>query len=334
MQELDIYGLSNNLPPFQEIKLNGEADFYGISHIIASRLNKKSPPRSFATWIHGWLFPEKIIKPEQILFYEGIFKTHLVANQFQVEALKSFGIHNVEAVGQPFIYADNIELPRKANSLLVMPPHSLPYIKHDLNQKEYVKEICSLKPYFSTIVACVHSACISNGYWIQEFTDAEIPCISGAAINDKNALRRMQAIFKSFEYMTTNTLGSHIAYASYCGCKVSFFGKYQQFTREEAKYIPYYIKNPEFIELRLELTQESYIRTKLPHLFTHPQEAVIMTEWAREILGLEYKKSPELISKLLGWSNKDQFVYHSKLLKNFVAKPKLAGRIWEKITRK
>lgn len=334
MKTLEIDWILKNLPPSSKIKLNAEADFYGISHIIASKLKKKSPPRSFATWIHGWLFPEKIIKPEQILFYEGIFKTHLVANQSQVEALKSFGIHNVEAVGLPFIYLDDIQLPRKDNSLLVMPPHSLTYTKYDWNQKEYVDEICSLKPYFSSIVACLHSACISNGYWIQEFTDAGIPYIMGAAADDRNALIRMRSIFRSFEYMTTNTLGSHIAYASYCGCKVSFFGKYQQFTREDTRYDPYYIKHPELIELWLELTKESYIRTKLPHLFVEPRDAVEMTKWAGEMLGLEYKKSPEVIADLMGWSKIDQITYFSRLLAEYIKKPELTTRILKKLTKK
>jgi hypothetical protein len=334
MQELDIYWLSNRLPRFQEIKLNGEADFYGISHIIAAKLKKKSPPRSFATWIHGWLFPEKIIKPEQILFYEGIFKTHLVATHSQVEALKKFGIHNVESVGLPFTYLDDIEITRKEGSLLVMPPHSLPYTKHNWNQREYVNEICSLKPYFSTIVACLHSACISNGYWVKEFTDVGIPYIIGASVNDKNALVRMKSIFSSFDYMTTNTLGSHIVYASYCGCKVSFFGKYQQFTREDAEHDPYYIQHPELIELWLELTQESYIRAKLPHLFIHPQEAPIMTEWASKMLGIECRKSPEVIASLMGWSKIDQFSYHARLLGDYISKPESVNRILKRLTQK
>ena len=320
MKTSEIDWILKNLPPFHKINLNGEPDFYGISHIIASKLKKKSPPRSFATWTHGWLFPEKIIKPEQILFCEGIFKTHLVANQFQVEALKNFGIENVEAVGLPFIYLDDIQFARKDRSLLVMPPHSLPYTKHNWKQKEYVDEICSLKPYFSTIVACLHSACISNGYWVKEFTDAGIPYIMGASVNDRNALIRMQSIFKSFEYMTTNSLGSHIAYASYCGCKVSLFCKYQGFTKEDAEYDPYYIKNPDLIDPWIELTKENYIRTKLPHLFVHPQEALEMTKWASKMIGLDHKKSPQVIADLMGWSNTDKFIYFSKSLKNRILK--------------
>jgi hypothetical protein len=207
----EIDWVLNNLPPFHEIRLKGEADFYGISHLIASKINKKLPSRSFSTWTHGWLFPEKIIRLEQLLFYEGTFKTHLVANQSQVESLKKFGVNNSKAVGLPFIYLDKLQISRKENSLLVMPPHSLPYTEHNWNQKKYVEEICTLKPNFSTIVACLHSSCIDKGYWTKEFTDAGIPYIIGASINDKNALLRMKTIFSSFDYMTTNTLGSHIA---------------------------------------------------------------------------------------------------------------------------
>jgi hypothetical protein len=144
----------------------------------------------------------------------------------------------------------------------------------------------------------------------------------------------MQSIFKSFEYMTTNSLGSHIAYASYCGCKVSLFCKYQGFTKEDAEYDPYYIKNPELVELWLELTKESYIRTKLPHLFVEPRDAVEMTKWAGEMLGLEYKKSPEVIADLMGWSKIDQITYFSRLLVDYIKKPELTTRILKKLTKK
>jgi hypothetical protein len=334
MQEKDIYWLSNNLPPFKEIELRGEPDFYGISHIIAAQIKRKLPPKSFATWTHGWLFPEKIISLSQLIWCDGIFKTHLVANQSQVESLKSFGITNAEAVGLPFIYLDKSKVTRKENSLLVMPPHSLPYTEPQWDQNTYAEEIVKLKADFPIIVVCVHSSCVQKGYWVKEFENAGIPCITGASINDENALLRMQTIFSSFDYMTTNTLGSHIAYASYCGCKVSLFGTYQPFTRKDAEHDPYYIKNPELVDLWIQLTEESYIREKLPHLFVHPKKAVPMIDWAGEMLGLRYKKSPTHLAKLLGWSYIDKLDYYYKFLINYLERPNVTQRVLKGIAKK
>ena len=334
MQEKDIYWLSNNLPPFKEIELRGEADYYGISHIIAAQIKRKLPPKSLATWTHGWLFPEEIISPSQLIFYDGFFKTHLVANQSQVESLKSFGINNAVAVGMPFIYLDKPKVTRKENSLLVMPPHSLPYTEYQWDQKTYAEEISKLKVDFSIIVACVHSSCVEKGYWVKEFENVGIPCITGASINDRNALLRMQTIFSSFDYMTTNTLGSHIAYASYCGCKVSLFGKYQPFTKEDGKHDPYYIKNPELLDLWVRLTEESYIREQLPHLFVHPTEARPMIDWGSEMLGLQYKKSPTQIAKLLGWFYIDQLKYYCKFLINYFERPNVTQRVLRGIAKR
>lgn len=54
------------LPSIQKINVKGEADYYGVSHLIAKKLRLLFTPRSHAGWKHGWLFA-KLNYKEQII---------------------------------------------------------------------------------------------------------------------------------------------------------------------------------------------------------------------------------------------------------------------------
>lgn len=301
----EITWLLDKLPPIDRVWRRSEPDFYGASYLIAQRLGKKKPPVSFAAWRHGWSHLDPIIHPRLIAM--GTPKTlNLVATDRHVEILKKFGWPNSVAVGLPFIYGDFFELDAKPNSLLVMPGHTLPYTDHQLDQESYVDQIAKLKPLFATIVACVHSSCFAKGYWVPYFEKHGIPCIKGADTYDKNALFRLNCIFKSFEYMTTNTIGSHIAYAAYSGCKVSIYGDYFSPNKNDYRNDPYYQKYPELLNYWFDQSQKSVIEKRYPEFFTVPSEATIRKKWGEEVTGAAFKREPSEIAKLLGWSLKSQ----------------------------
>lgn len=310
--------LTERLPPVEIVKLRCEPDYYGISHIIAAQTGRKNPPRSFAGWLHGWLFTP-VFHVKQLANCGTAEDMHLVATAQQVESLKRFGFNKAEAVGLPFIYSDNLEVKRKPTSLLVMPSHSLPYTEHEWNQESYVKQVVQLKPYFSSIVACVHSACVKKGYWITEFEKNDIPWITGAFIDDKNALQRMKIIFNSFEYMTTNILGSHVAYASYCGCKVSIYGSYAIYSAKDFIAAPFYQNNPELLPKMVEFWREEWVKENFPDFFVIPMEAMERQQWGGDVLGVKYKKSTKEIADLLGWSFSGQIRGYSKAISRKIA---------------
>ena len=54
--------------------------------------------------------------------------------------------------------------------------------------------------------------------------ELKIPWITGAWLNDINALQRIRNLFSQFDYLITNSVGSHIPYAGYCGCKILMLG--------------------------------------------------------------------------------------------------------------
>jgi hypothetical protein len=301
MAELDW--LTTRLPPIEKILVGSEPDYYGATHLIALQLGKTIPPESVvASWMHGWQYNREIVHPRQVVSYGGPRDRHLVARGLEVELLKEFGFTRVTAVGLPFIYADRVAVKRKPNSLLVMPAHSLPYTKHKWDEQAYVEEITRSKGRFAEIVACISMACVNNGYWTHTFEKAGIPWIAGACVDDKNALVRMNCLFKTFEYVTTNSIGSHIAYAAYSGCKVSIFGAYVGLERDAFENDPWYRENPDLLESSLEATQETTVRAGYPEFFTAPHEASQRTEWGREMVGARHRKTPRELARLLGWS--------------------------------
>ena len=316
----DTKWIAEKLPPIERVWRRSEPDSYGASYLIAQQIGRKKPPVSFAHWRHGWIYLNPIIHPRQLGGDPSL--VHLMATTEHVQILNNFGYKKVSAVGLPFIYADNFKTERKAGSLLVMPGHSLPYTNPHLNEHNYVSQIAAMQPYFSTIVACLHSSCFAKGLWVSELEKYGIPYIIGADLYDKNSLSRMNYIFKSFEYMTTNRIGSHIAYAAYSGCKVSIFGEYLPFTIEEFADDPFYRQYPDLMHYCVEKSQKSQLEKQYPDLFVTPWEAPSRKDWADEVVGLKHKRSPAKIAKLLGWSLKDQLIGYSGTAIRLLCNPK------------
>ena len=327
--DTQIKWLAERLPPVEQIWRRSEPDFYGASYLIAQQVGKKKPPVCFATWRHGWVHLKSIIHPLMILGSTDE-TLNLVATENQVRIVREFGFKNAIAVGLPFIYGDTFEVERRPGSLVVMPGHTLPYTDHQLDEKRYVDQIAELKPHFSAIIACLHSSCIAKGYWVTEFERHGIPWISGADTYDKNALVRMNIIFKSFEYMTTNIIGSHIAYAAYSGSKPSIYGDYASPSEKDYQNDPFYKESPELLTFYVENSKQEVIEKQYPELFITPMTATERRDWGREVTGAKYKRTPYEIAELLGWSFKNQVKGYCKegfrLLRNPVSLRNLLKR--------
>lgn len=295
-----IKELERLLPPVEYVSLRTEADCYGISMQISKQFYLRFSPRSFCSWLHGWMYADL-----KYLEQFGLISNHqyLVATKEQELFFMAHG-KNAKAVGAPYIYAevfDKIKIQRKSNTLLVMPPHGLPYSTEKWDEETYIKQIYDLKNEFDSIVACIHPSCAEKNSWIINLKKYDIPWIAGADMHDKNALIRMRRIFSSFEYMTTNCIGSHIAYAAYSGCKVSIFGNFAEFTKDDVKEDVLYINYPHVMEHNLQCSTKHSISNKFPFLFAHPKAAVQHVEWASEQLGAECKISNVLLAWHLGW---------------------------------
>jgi hypothetical protein len=300
------------LPPVENIKVKSEADFYGASYIIADLLHIPLVPRSQCGWKHGWLFTD--LKYTQQITGVRHEPKYLVPLKEHELFLQENGIE-AKAVGMPFIYVEDIdkrEIPRYKRSLLVMPPHSLSTSNHSWDEDTYAQQINELKSDFDLIVVCLYHACIEKNLWVEAFQKYDIPWILGANSLDRNSLIRMNRLFRSFEFMTTNAIGSHIVYAAYRGCKVSIYGAYSEYSEEDFKDDTLYNKYPFLLKHNLEYSSEKSVKSHYPFLFTHPLHAKSRVEWAGKELGKAYKVSHWKLAKHLGWLPWSQFAFYGE----------------------
>lgn len=296
------------LPSIQKLKKRSEAEFYGASRLIVKKLGLPFTPDTrgkSARWLHGWLYQE-VYPIEQITGGHDT-SIYLVPLAEHEDFLKDKGL-NAKAVGMPFIYTEDIvteKIERVENSLLVMPPHSLSYSNENWDEDSYAKQINDLKDQFDLIVVCLHQICIEKKLWVAAFKKYDIPYIIGAKADDKNSLIRMYKIFNSFEFMTTNQIGSHVAYASYCGCKVSIYGDYAEYSKDDFIDDPYYKRFPSNLESDLLYSSKKYLESSFPFLFSSPIDAKKRISWAEGQLGKENKTTARTLAKLFGWTSDD-----------------------------
>lgn len=166
---------------------------------------------------------------------------------------------------------------------------------------EYIEYIKQLREQFSLVVASIGYEDVRRGNWIPAFEKAGIPWISGAWSYDRNALIRMHSLMRQFEFVTTNSPGSHCAYAAYCGCKVSFTGPKEKLLKLEIDTHPHYKRHPNIARAMKNRDLVEEFQAKFPALCVEPRDAKVQVEWAWKTLGGEYKKQPEEIAELFEW---------------------------------
>ena len=289
------------LPENELIVQSTEPTYYGADYLIARLARLPGPCYSTATWCHGWDDLREFPFPRLLICHRDINAPHLVASHRHRTALENFDCKNVHAVGVPFIYADVEGISRLPDSLLIMPPHSLGHTTHNWPFEEYAQVVSQLKTQFKRVAACIHPSCVENGLWFKQMEDHGIPWVMGANSSDKNALERMQIIFRSFEFMTTNAIGSHLAYAAYCGAKVSIYGPYADFEEEDYARDTFYQSNLDLLKYKIENYRKAAVFQRYPQFFVNPRDAVLQYEFAAQELGADCKREPEEVAKLLGW---------------------------------
>jgi FkbM family methyltransferase len=295
------------LPQKELIHLRGEIDYYGASYVLSDycKLDLTNKPLSHVAWVHGWIPDfwnhtdprlitcQSLRDPNQLI---------LTSKKSVEDYLRSCGYNNVYAIGLPVVYLKKTKIERIKGSLLVMPAHSLDYTTHNhWKFEQYVRDIEEISKYFKYTYICVHPSCLKKGYWVKEFQAKGFRVIEGISIDDKNALYRLQTILSTFEYVTTNSFGSHIAYAAYFGAKVSLYGSYAELKAEDFSDAPFYLENPDLLSASLELYSENRVRKELKDFFVPPQEAISREDWGRYEVGYADKQSASSLRKISGY---------------------------------
>ncbi|MBF0185529.1 MAG: hypothetical protein HQM06_14245 [Magnetococcales bacterium] len=295
-----------------------ELNFYGAAKMVADRLGINNPPVSYVSWMHGWRYD--LIRADQWAcdahiglpgHPDGKFvipiqrrRPFLVSNRKLERMLQEAGYDDSRAVGLPFTYVErDPSVQRMPGSLLVMPSHVLINMPGRANEIEYLEYIRTIAPAFKRVVFCINLACLANGMWLDNLKKYGFDYIFGAGMMDQNALFRMRRIFDSFEYMTSNGIGSHHIYAGLCGVKVSLAGpldncRWDMFKNEPAWQDP--VEREKLIH-HATMYQHDQVRQLYPWLYVEPHHGVNCLEWSQEETGLHHKVSFEELAILFGW---------------------------------
>ncbi len=322
LEKIDFKEHSLHLPK-KEICYKHIMEAYGGLHLIANYVGLNKPYYFFKKptfWQHGWIPDVCEFHPlavcGEILSHGKMSKdpTYLVGKTSNELYLKKHDYKNTVAVGLPLVYLPKREIKRVKNTLLVMPVHSLSYVKHEhWNFQDYVDRLLAIKNDFDKIVVCVHPSCIDNGYWVKEFLDAGFEVVEGVCGGDKNAFQRLQLLLETFEYVTTNGFGSHLAYAAYFGAKISIFGNFAEHKVEDYADMYKTTNSEEYNQMHkhfCQLTSEKSLHQIMAFLFYgHPKEAIQMITWGKIQVGFEAKKTPKQIRQILGWDVKNRIKY-------------------------
>ena len=306
-----VSDIVSKLPPIQHNRLaSAEIDYYGASNTIARSLGLPSIPYTRASWSHGW-FRYPLVAPE-LLINQGcvscckVREVHnLVATRGLEDFLKANDYPLAKAVGDPFIYTQDPAVERIPNSLLLIPEHS---IKENNQNYEQAKgstlpdTLGNLRNRFSTIIACLGGFCIQKNNYLESFEKAGLPWVTGAWLHDAFALQRMRNLFSQFEYVATNSIGSHIPYAGFSGCKVSYYGKGHNRPREDYLSTPIYKKYPHLIDIVDGEQKIEILRERYPFLFSDIENSNRIKEWSNEVLGSKNKIPEQQVAELIGWN--------------------------------
>jgi hypothetical protein len=242
------------------------------------------------------------IRPEIVVYDAPKSARCFVGRQDEVTFLKAAGYRKVRAIGLPIIYTQPSGLQRIPNSLLVMPAHSLASDVLMPSTEQYVREIASIKNRFDLVAACVSAYCIAKGLWISRFAEQGIHVVRGAGIADANALKRLRALFDSFEYVTTDTYGSHVFYALYFGAKVSIWGTATPVFRENVLSDGGWTAYPEAVDKLLSEETKRKADVYLGPLRVDPWIGVQNIDVSKLVLGHDNKLSPGEMRAAFGWT--------------------------------
>jgi hypothetical protein len=288
---------------------------YGSDYVAAAYCGLKIPPRpARGLWMHGWV-PKPLVGIPEDLFGTTIpdNKTALfVANYWERDFLLSSGYPNAHAIGLPACYVQSQGGQMRRQSLLVMPAHSIEGMNTGhLPTKEYASYIKSISDRFSTVQICLYHFDYKQHIWRAEFEKLGLTCIMGADHMLPQALSDQHRMFSQFEFMTTNSEGSHVAYAAAAGLKVSIAGPMVCWRAENLEHLPFYRQYPKAL-LTWRDNDEAAVRRRLGRFFTEPHLANESISWGEEQIGTNHRRSPGDLKRLFGWSVADAMLMSFK----------------------
>jgi hypothetical protein len=292
---------------------------YGAHDIAARYCRVGRDLRVPGFWMHGWIPEYHNVHPALIALHKraGLERPEtgpetverldrgtpqFVSRDDQARYLATHGYTRVTAIGLPIVYLPRPTVPRVPGSLLVLPPHG--HRSHgpgDRVAEELAAAIAALRPRFSQIVVGLTEDDVVRGEWVGAFRGHGLDVVVTAQQSDPDTLARLVAILCSFEYVTTNGFGSQIAYAAYCGAKVSVYGPFATFTPERMASVHALRLFPDLLDTALDLCSENALRAAYPFLFVEPDRAIVREAWGAQEVGEPSRLPSPDLARAFGW---------------------------------
>lgn len=272
-------------------------------------------------WMHGWIPSYHNVDSALIALhkkpgqhdgydYKGQIREEKestpqwVSRLDQADYLIAHGYRHIRAIGLPMVYIPEPDVQRVPNSLLVMPPHS--HRNHgsdDPLAEKYADLIASYRSRFEHIWVCLHEDDLAKRQWVESFRRRGIGVFPSADQSDPQTLCRLRRILSTFEYVTTNGYGSHIAYAAYCGARVSIFGPFAEFPHSRIARTHAVKMFPNLVDVGYYLCTEEALREHYPFLFVEPDKAGVNREWGSYEVGESNRLSPHELAAAFAWNS-------------------------------
>jgi hypothetical protein len=291
----------------QPLTYRNSTDRYGFSWVLAEILKKEYPPRAFCDWVHGWVWWEDLMKVEDLVGARGAYRNAsiVVCNLSEFNVLAEAGYTNVSVGGLPFAYVRNQHTLRCEHSLLAFIGKSAEVERHNVLDLGYLDFLASQVGAFENIYVSVAVFDQSRDL-IREIKRRSLHPVPGSHPTDKRSLLRTRISLEHCKYVSTNTFGSHIAYALAVGCHVSVFTPLYRYNKNVFlntvhQYSQDYADRLEYIY------SEVYLRRKWSSLFVdNPREGLSDASLGCEAIGHENLLDSEGITRVLGWHLRGQ----------------------------
>lgn len=295
--------LETLLPRPRPIQVTSGIDRYGFSHVLAARCGLPAPPRSFANWVHGWIWDEAPNAESLHCAQMPRDVPVVVRNDVERRALREEGFRHVTVGGLPFAYVPRQHASRNPHALLAIPPHSAEVERLTCRQQDYMDYLESIRDRFDGVYISIfhldwegpmHRAALARGLRV----------VPGARPDDANSLARTRALFDAFDQVTTNTIGSHLPYALHAGCRFSFCGPMFVYDGDTLLGNGNPIGHREARVRRLvEIQSPAYLRARFGRYFVDsPADGLGDRAFGSREVGTDVLLGSDEIKRILGWS--------------------------------
>lgn len=291
--------------------VRNEIDRFGFSSQIQILHNLKYLPiKATCSWVHGWKWYD--INDARLLggyFNSDKYRTKIVTNIYQKKFLDSIGYKNVIVGGLPFAYF--IDSPFLINvetftdrKIIAIAPKSQDGILLRRSFTEFVSSILDEINLRNNVVLCVFSHNAKDPL-LKNFIDLNIPIITGANPFNKLDLIRMKSLFLKFDFMITNTIGSHIPYCASLGLKVKVSTPFDERSFDDLILNHSYAKNDStYLDYLIHVHSKRFFIDNFKNVFPLNNFSNDITSWGRTQIGIDHLLSTDEIYELFGWTLK------------------------------